>query len=57
LSPLAWVQWRLDWPSTPGRHVARVRATDGAGRMQTPEERGVFPRGATGYHSMEFDIY
>ncbi|MGH2542397.1 MAG: molybdopterin-dependent oxidoreductase, partial [Ardenticatenaceae bacterium] len=51
LSPLTWVQWRYDWPSMPGRHTFRVRATDGTGELQTEERQGVRPDGATGYHS------
>ena len=50
LSPLSWVQWRYDWMSTPGRHVVRVRAVDGAGEMQTAEINDPHPSGATGYH-------
>ena len=34
LGPLTWVQWRYDWPVTPGRHTFRVRATDGKGTLQ-----------------------
>jgi DMSO/TMAO reductase YedYZ molybdopterin-dependent catalytic subunit len=50
LSPLTWVQWRYDWPSSPGRHVVRVRAVDGTGMLQTDEVNDPHPSGATGYH-------
>lgn len=56
LSELTWVQWRYDWPQSPGKHTASVRAYDGSGVMQTPEEHGEYPSGATGYHMLNFDI-
>jgi DMSO/TMAO reductase YedYZ molybdopterin-dependent catalytic subunit len=56
LSPLAWVQWRYDWPMSAGRHTWRVRATDGTGALQTEKEHDVYPDGATGYHSVVVTI-
>lgn len=56
LSGLTWVQWRFDWPATPGRHTLTVRATDGTGALQIAEEQGVRPDGATGYHSVSVRI-
>jgi len=57
LSPLTWVQWRYDWPpGATGRHSVRVRAYDGAGAMQTPQQHDEFPAGATGYHEVEFRL-
>jgi hypothetical protein len=56
LSSLTWVQWRFDWPGNPGRHIVRVRATDGTGTLQTSEEQGVRPNGATGLHSKRFTV-
>ncbi len=53
LGPLTWVQWRYNWMVTPGKHVFQVRATDGTGALQTAEEAITFPKGATGYHSVE----
>src|SRR6266545_4655032 len=50
-SPLAWVLWSYDWkPARPGDYRLVVRATDGQGEVQTAEERGIVPEGATGYH-------
>ncbi|MHB1004071.1 MAG: molybdopterin-dependent oxidoreductase [Chloroflexota bacterium] len=49
LGPLAWTQWRYDWPATPGQHRLRVRATDGSGTPQSAEPRDPQPEGATGY--------
>lgn len=56
LSPLTWVQWRYDWPSSAGTHTFTVRATDGSGMLQIEEERFPHPNGATGYHSVTVDI-
>jgi len=51
LSENAWVQWRIDWDATPGRHVITCRATDGDGNLQTDMVRPPAPDGATGWHS------
>lgn len=51
LSPLTWVQWRLDMPLAPGRHTFRVRATDGTGAAQAGGAAPPAPSGATGYHT------
>lgn len=56
LSPLSWVQWRYDWPSSPGRHTVRVRAVDGTGDLQTDEVNPPAPNGATGYHERTFTV-
>jgi DMSO/TMAO reductase YedYZ molybdopterin-dependent catalytic subunit len=51
----AWVQWLLPWEATPGRHVIRVRATDGTGETQTSEPAPPAPDGAQGWHAIEID--
>ena len=56
LGPLTWVLWRYDWPLARGRHVFRVRATDGTGKLQSGIEKGAYPDGATGYHSVAVRI-
>ncbi|MGH2541588.1 MAG: molybdopterin-dependent oxidoreductase, partial [Ardenticatenaceae bacterium] len=56
LSPLTWVQWRYEWPATPGQHAIRVRATDGTGAVQTANEQPPRPDGATGYHTRTITI-
>ena len=56
LGPLTWVVWRYDWPRVRGRHVFRVRATDGTGKLQSGIEKGAYPDGATGYHSVVVKI-
>jgi DMSO/TMAO reductase YedYZ molybdopterin-dependent catalytic subunit len=51
-----WVQWRYDWPATPGSHTLSVRATDGTGAVQ-PEARATpFPDGATGWHTITVSV-
>lgn len=56
LGTLAWVQWRYDWPATPGPHTLRVRATDGTGARQVEQPSDTYPNGATGYHSVTTTI-
>ncbi len=56
LSPLTWVQWRLDWQASPGVYTVRVRAIDGLGNLQIAEESPIRPNGATGYHSQRIRI-
>ncbi len=48
---LSWALWTYDWrPAQPGDYRLAVRATDGTGTLQTPDNRGIVPQGATGYH-------
>ena len=56
LSPLTWVQWRYDWPYTPGRYSFSVRAYDANGVLQQTTTRGVRPDGATGIHSFRASL-
>jgi DMSO/TMAO reductase YedYZ molybdopterin-dependent catalytic subunit len=51
LSPLTWVQWRLDTEATRGTHTIRVRAYDGRGAPQETAIAPPHPNGATGLHS------
>ena len=51
LSSLTWIQWRYGWKATPGKHVLRVRAYDGAGKLQVTEDNPPSPDGATGIHA------
>jgi DMSO/TMAO reductase YedYZ molybdopterin-dependent catalytic subunit len=56
-APMAWVLWSYDWhPAQPGRYMLVVRATDGTGTVQTPEERSFAPEGATGYHRVSVQV-
>ena len=51
-----WVQWRYDWPATPGSHSLSVRATDGTGAAQPEERVDPFPDGATGWHTITVSV-
>ena len=54
---LTWVLWSYDWePPGAGEYKLMVRATDGSGAIQTAEERGTVPDGATGYHRVTLKI-
>lgn len=56
-SPSAWSLWSYNWrPAKPGEYKMVVRATDGAGTLQTPDERGIVPEGSTGYHKITVNI-
>jgi DMSO/TMAO reductase YedYZ molybdopterin-dependent catalytic subunit len=51
---LAWALWSYPWtPERPGEYELAVRATDGAGRPQIEEYRGVIPEGSTGLHRLK----
>lgn len=54
--PELWRQWRFDWDAEPGQHRIEVRATDGNGHQQPGERTGVFPSGATGWHSVHVTV-
>lgn len=56
LSDAAWVQWKVDWETTSGRHLLTCRATDGDGEVQTSDVRPPAPDGATGWHSLSVDV-
>ena len=52
-----WVHWAVNWENaSPGRYAVLARATDGTGALQTSEETGSFPLGATGYHRASVDV-
>jgi DMSO/TMAO reductase YedYZ molybdopterin-dependent catalytic subunit len=51
-----WRQWIADLPAASGRHVVRVRATDGTGEVQTAAVSPPAPNGATGYHTVSVDL-
>jgi DMSO/TMAO reductase YedYZ molybdopterin-dependent catalytic subunit len=56
ISDSTWVQWVYDWPATPGRHVLRVRATDGTGEPQTELRSPPAPDGARGWHTITVEV-
>src|SRR5207244_3122614 len=48
-----WVQWSLPWKvEGSGPVTLQVRAVDRNGEMQDEHRMGVFPSGATGWHSI-----
>jgi DMSO/TMAO reductase YedYZ molybdopterin-dependent catalytic subunit len=56
-APMAWVLWSYDWqPPHPEEYRLAVRATDGAGELQTPDYRSFAPQGATGYHMISVRV-
>ncbi len=52
----AWRQWSYAWDATPGKHRIAVRATDGAGAVQTSEPSSPDPDGATGWHTISVNV-
>ena len=55
LGPLTWVQWLFPFDAS-GRTTVTVRATDGTGALQEQTERGIFPDGATGWHTVTAEL-
>jgi DMSO/TMAO reductase YedYZ molybdopterin-dependent catalytic subunit len=56
LSADTWRQWSYAWNATPGRHLIRVRATNGHGVTQTSDQAEPYPGPATGYHTAQVTI-
>ena len=56
ISEATWVQWRYDWDATPGRYEIAVRATDGAGEVQTDRITPPAPDGARGHHTITLRV-
>jgi DMSO/TMAO reductase YedYZ molybdopterin-dependent catalytic subunit len=53
LSQDAWVFWTYEWhPGARGAYTLVARATDGTGEVQTSQQQGTVPNGATGYHKV-----
>lgn len=51
-----WRQWFLPWETDAGVHHITVRATDGAGEVQTDERTPVAPDGASGHHEIRVQV-
>lgn len=52
-----WVQWSGSADDvTAGRHSVTVRATDKSGYTQTPVRTATAPSGATGWHTVDFEV-
>ncbi|MEP6638507.1 MAG: molybdopterin-dependent oxidoreductase [Chloroflexota bacterium] len=56
ISDATWVQWVTDWAATPGRHVIKVRATDGTGVVQEEQPSPPAPDGARGWHTVSVEV-
>jgi len=57
LSEDVWVLWFLEWiPPATGTYQITVRASDKTGTLQSEKERGAYPDGATGYHSVSIVV-
>ncbi|HUP28123.1 MAG TPA: molybdopterin-dependent oxidoreductase, partial [Chloroflexia bacterium] len=57
LSGTSWVVWGYDWtPAEAGKYTVFVRATDGAGKLQSAARTDPYPNGATGYHSVTYRV-
>ena len=57
LTPLAWTVWSYAWqPTRADLYRLSVRATDGAGNLQTASAADPIPDGATGYHSISVRV-
>ena len=56
LSDSSWRQWVVDWPATAGSFDLEVRAIDRSGMVQTAEEQGKKPDGATGHHIIRVNV-
>jgi hypothetical protein len=50
------VQWKWTWQATSGEHVISVRATDGAGEVQTDQVTPPDPDGARGHHTVKVRV-
>ncbi len=52
-----WRLWSFPWQASgPGLYSITVRATDHTGAVQTSENAGVLPDGATGWHQVSFEV-
>jgi DMSO/TMAO reductase YedYZ molybdopterin-dependent catalytic subunit len=52
-----WRLWSFPWQAkSPGKHTITVRATDNTGAVQTADQVGPVPDGATGWHTVNFTV-
>jgi DMSO/TMAO reductase YedYZ molybdopterin-dependent catalytic subunit len=58
ISDTTWVQWLYRWDAAgaSGSHTIEVRATDGAGEVQTAGRTPPAPDGARGHHRIEVRV-
>jgi DMSO/TMAO reductase YedYZ molybdopterin-dependent catalytic subunit len=55
-SDITWRPWRYAWQAAPGEHIVTVRATDGAGAVQSAESLPPHPSGASGWHTLKLRV-
>jgi DMSO/TMAO reductase YedYZ molybdopterin-dependent catalytic subunit len=56
-SNATWRLWSFPWQAkSPGKHTITVRATDNTGAVQTADQVGSVPDGATGWHTVNFTV-
>jgi len=49
-----WQFWSAEWkPPAPGEYTLKVRAYDGAGKMQPAQPKPTLPDGGQGYHTVK----
>jgi DMSO/TMAO reductase YedYZ molybdopterin-dependent catalytic subunit len=52
-----WRLWSFPWQAkSPGTQTITVRATDNTGAVQTADQVGTVPDGATGWHTVDFTV-
>jgi hypothetical protein len=51
-----WRLWSFPWDAIGGPHTIAVRATDNTGEIQTSAQVGPIPDGATGWHTVSFEV-
>ena len=59
ISKATWVQWTYAWDAAaagPGDHTIEVRATDGTGAVQTPDQTDPAPDGARGHQTIRVSV-
>ncbi len=56
LGDYTWRLWRLDWNAASGNYTIVVRATNGAGEVQTATVTDTLPNGATGWHTVSVQV-
>lgn len=56
ISDATWRQFVHRWDASAGRHLIRVRATDGTGETQTDERTEPAPDGARGHHTIAVEV-
>jgi len=57
LSSLTWTLWSFPWSaSRSGQYALQVRATDGAGQLQSADGRPSYPDGSSGYHTVRVSL-